>query len=509
MRFLTRLFNSQKRHADTSEGWSNFLGDARSATGISVNPDTAMRSSAVLSCVRVLAETVAGLPFITYRRTANGRERDTSLSIFQLLQARPNRYQTAFEFREMMMAHCLLRGNAYAQKVLDNRGNVTELVPLNPTRVTPILTLTGDVVYEVKTLNYETINLRAEDVFHLKGLATDGIVGVSPIGYARETVGLALAAEEFGARLFANDAKPGGILEHPGKLSDEAHNRLKQSWQTAHSGLQNAHKVAVLEEGMRWQRIGVSNTDSQFIESRKFQIEEIARIFRVPPHLIGHLEHATFSNIEHQALDFVQHTLLPWLRRWEQAITSRLFSDGERQTHYCEFLIEGLLRGDTQSRYSAYAVGRQWGWLSADDVRRLENMEPLPNQAGEKYLIPLNMIDAAAPLPAPAPVAEPMQQQRAIFLNPIIEQLVEKYAERVARNKKSVISQETIIIDGLLPTLRAYLNAAGKPGDDKTARAVASAFVEQWHNGTMDTLDSKVDGLILLLNSVEGMQNEQ
>jgi HK97 family phage portal protein len=465
-----------------------------------------MRCAAVLSCVRVLSETVAGLPFITYRRTSTGRERDPSLPVFKLLSSRPNRYQTAFEFREMMMAHCLLRGNGYAQKVFDGRGVLVELVPLNPTRVEPVLLPTGEVRFKVKTLDFQTIELGGEQIFHIKGLATDGIVGVSPITYARESVGLALATEEYGARLFKNDAKPGGILEHPGKLSDEAHLRLKNSWQSAHAGVQNAHKVAILEEGMKWTRIGVSSQDSQFIESRKFQIEEIARIFRVPPHLIGHLDHATFSNIEHQALDFVQHTILPWLRRWEQAISARLLSDEENQTHYTEFLVEGLLRGDIQSRYSAYAVGRQWGWLSADDVRRMENMEPLPSGAGEKYLVPLNMLDAAAD-PAQEPTA--VRHTEPQFLFPVVRQQVEKYSDRVAKSKKPFRSHEKVIIEGLVPVATAFLQASGKRHDADSTAAAVVRFVDYWDANPDDAVNTRTTSFVEILRTVEDSEDEQ
>lgn len=493
---LLKWLKPEKRYFESSSDWLSFFG-GETAAGTTVTPDTAITSTAVLACVRVLAETVAGLPFIVYRRTASGRERDTALSTYQLMHMKPNRYQTAFEFREMLMAHCLLRGNGYALKVYNGRGEVSELVPLNPTRVTPRLQDTGEVVYEFRDRAGQLLRYADTDIFHLKGLATDGLVGVSPITYARTAVGLALAAEEFGARVFANDAKPGGILQHPGKLSDDSHKRLKESWQQAHAGLKNAHKVAILEEGMQWQRVGVSNQDTQFIESRKFQIEEIARIFRVPPHLIGHLERATFSNIEHQSLEFVQHTLLPWLRRWEQAIATRLLDETERRTHYCEFLVDGLLRGDIQSRYSAYSIGRQWGWLSADDVRKLENMEPLPDGAGQQYLVPLNMVDAATEEQV---AEEPAAVRDATFLKPVLSQLVERYSDRVIRSKKSAKSQEKVIIDGLRPAVLAYLQALGDTRAEVRADEILLDFVGKWDSEGAKTVEGRVAEL---LSSVE------
>lgn len=489
---LLKWFRPEKRSFESSGDWISLFG-GESPAGPSVTPDTAITSTAVLACVRVLAETVAGLPFIAYKRIGSGRQRDSSLPAFQLLQGRPNRYQTAFEFREMLMAHCLLRGNGYALKVYNGRGEVSELIPLNPTRVSPKLLETGEVIYEFRDKMGQLVRYSDKDVFHLKGLATDGLVGVSPITYARTAVGLAIAAEEFGARVFVNDAKPGGILQHPGKLSDDSHKRLKESWQQAHAGLKNAHKVAILEEGMQWQRVGVSNQDSQFIESRKFQIEEIARIFRVPPHLIGHLERATFSNIEHQSLEFVQHTLLPWLRRWEQAVSARLLDETERQTHYCEFLVDGLLRGDIQSRYSAYSIGRQWGWLSADDVRRLENMEALPGGVGEQYLVPLNMVDAATDQ---AIAQEPQPKRDASFLRPVLAQLVERYSERVAKSKKSAKSQEKVIFDGLKPAVSAYLQALGDAQAEQRGEQILLDFIENWDAEGIQSDENRVEKLL-------------
>jgi hypothetical protein len=258
--------------------------------------------------------------------------------------------------------------------------------------------------------------------------------------------------------------------------------------------------VAVLEEGMKWQRIGISASDTQFIEARKFQIEEIARIFRVPPHLIGHLERATFANIEHQSLEFVQHTLLPWLRRWEQAISTRLMSEQESVSHYSEFLVDGLLRGDIQSRYSAYAVGRQWGWLSADDVRRLENMEPLPQNAGTDYLVPLNMIPAGTTPTDPPPV----RASSALALKPILRQLIERYSERVDATKKPLRSHEKVIFDGLIPTLRAFIEISGKTATDQDVRTCFDALLNKWESGDVADVDAKVEFVVGFIDAMKG-----
>ena len=245
--------------------------------------------------------------------------------------------------------------------------------------------------------------LTDDRVWHLRGLSNDGLDGYSPISLMRQAIGLSMAAEKFGAKFFGNDARPGGILLHPGQLGDEAAKRLTETWESRHGGLSGAHRVAVLEEGLSYKEIGIPPDDAQFLETRKFQVNEIARIYRIPPHMLADLERATFSNIEHQSIDFVTHTIRPWLVRWEQSIKQNLMVPADRDRYFAEFLVDGLLRGDTKSRYEAYAIGRQNGWFSADDIREMENLNPLPDGKGEEYLIPLNMIPAGS---APATVAE-------------------------------------------------------------------------------------------------------
>lgn len=530
MGFLNRIFSSSKRHVDPLNDpryFSDIIQSA-SATGISVTPDTARRCAAVLACVRVLSETIAHLPFVLYRRNGNGRVRETSHPLYELLHDTPNRWQTSFEFREMMMGHVLLRGNAYAQKIMDGSGQIIELVPLNPTKVTPKMTPEGDVYYEFRPGAGGTVYIPSDGMFHLKGFASDGLVGISPIAEARETIGLALAAEEFGARTFQNDAQPGGVLEHPGKLGEEAIANLRKSMNDQHSGVRNARKYMILEEGMKWTKVGMSPDDTQYIETRKFQLEEIARIFRVPPHLIGHLERATFSNIEHQGLEFVTHTILPWLKRWEQAIAQRLMTSSERRTYYSEFLVDGLLRGDITVRYQAYAVGRQWGWLSADDVRRLENMDVLPDGQGEKYLLPLNMIDAAkldeyllhGATPEPTNPADDAVEdadeedssddengssesqddsligQRSF--GPVFESVLQRYVERVDKSSKDFSEHRKVISEGLDPIVRGLLLLNENVDADAVSPKVVESFLDSW-NGQQRSVN-ELTGLIIRLS---------
>lgn len=372
-----------------------FTGGTKSATGVNVTPDRALQASAVYACCRVLSETIASLPLHVYKRLDRGKEKAVDHYLYPILHDAPNPEMTSFEFRETMMGHLCLRGNAYAEKVYDRAGRIKELWPLNPDRVTVARDkATKQLIYTV-TIPDEArkVELGSDRILHIRGLSGDGIIGYSPIKLARESIGLSLATEEYGARFFGNGSRPGGVLEHPGKLGTEARKNLKTSWEEMHKGLEQSHRIAILEEGLKWHQIGIAPEEAQFLESRQFQAVDIARIFRVPPHLVGILDRSTFSNIEQQSIDFVVNTIRPWLVRHEQAYKQRLF-DVDDVDHFAEFLIDGLLRGDIQSRYTAYSVGRQNGWLSADDIRELENMNPLPDGQGKTYLLPLNMVPA-------------------------------------------------------------------------------------------------------------------
>ena len=235
------------------------------------------------------------------------------------------------------------------------------------------------------------VTLQPSDVLHIPGLGFDGLVGYSPIAMAKNAIGMAIACEEYGAKFFANGAAPGGVLEHPGTIKDPQ--RVRESWQFTFGGSGNANKIAVLEEGMKYTPIGISPEQAQFLETRKFQINEIARIFRVPPHMVGDLEKSSFSNIEQQSLEFVKYTLDPWVIRWEQSIQRSLLSADEKSKYFVKFNLEGLLRGDYQSRMNGYAIGRQNGWMSANDIRELENLDRIPAEdGGDLYLINGNML---------------------------------------------------------------------------------------------------------------------
>ena len=387
--FLSRLFKT--RASPKNSSWfsppSFFFGT--SSSGKAVNEKTALQTTAVYACVRILAETIASLPFHTYRYTINGKEKAIEHPIYYLLHSEPNPEMTSFVFRETLMSHLLLWGNAYAQIIRDGRGRVLGLYPLLPNKVIVNRNQHGELVYQYEKEG-QTYFLRSYEVLHIPGLGFDGIIGYSPIDMAKNAVGMAIATEEYGAKFFANGANPGGVLEHPGVVKDPA--RIRESWNAVYQGSSNAHRVAVLEEGMKFQSIGIPPEQAQFLETRKFQLNEIARIFRIPPHMIGDLEKSSFSNIEQQSLEFVMYTLDPWVVRWEQAIQRALFTENEKRQYFVKFNVDGLLRGDYQSRMNGYAVGRQNGWLSANDIRELENLNRIPEDlGGDLYLINGNM----------------------------------------------------------------------------------------------------------------------
>ena len=370
----------------------------RTTSGKTVNERTALQTTAVYACVRILSETIASLPLHVYRYTEGGKAKDTEHILYTLLHDEPNPDMTSFVFRETLMSHLLIWGNAYAQIIRDRSGQVIGLYPLLPDQMSIHRSEKGKLYYvynryEEDNPNFQekgSIVLSQEEVLHIPGLGFDGLIGYSPIALAKNAVGMTLACEEYGASFFGNGANPGGVLEHPGILKDPA--KVRDSWNAVYQGTRNAHKVAVLEEGMSYKQIGIPPEEAQFLETRKFQINEIARLFRIPPHMVGDLEKSSFSNIEQQSLEFVKYTLDPWVVRFEQALKKSLLLPEEKKTHFIKFNVDGLLRGDYQSRMNGYAIGRQNGWLSTNDIRKLEELNPIPpEEGGDLYLINGNM----------------------------------------------------------------------------------------------------------------------
>lgn len=399
MGIFSGLFRSRDKPQNSTSGsaYRFFLGG--STSGKSVTERSAMQMTAVYACVRILSESIAGLPVHLYRYQDDGRkEKAVDHTLYRLLHDEPNPEMTSFVFRETLMTHLLLWGNAYAQIIRNGKGEVMALYPLMPNRMTVDRDEHGQLYYsyqmsssDAPTMKEGTVNLRPTDVLHIPGLGFDGLVGYSPIAMAKNAIGMAIACEEYGAKFFANGATPGGILEHPGTVKDPS--RVRDSWNAAFGGSGNANKVAVLEEGMKYTPISISPEQAQFLETRKFQIDEIARIFRVPPHMVGDLDKSSFSNIEQQSLEFVKYTLEPWITRWEQSINRALLSETEKSEYFVRFNVDGLLRGDYQSRMEGYATARQNGWMSANDIRELENLDRIPAEdGGDLYLINGNML---------------------------------------------------------------------------------------------------------------------
>ncbi len=398
MGIFSGLFKSRDKPTDSTVGsrYTFYMGS--STSGKTVTERSAMQMTAVYSCVRILAEAIAGLPLHVYRYNSDGgKEKAIDHSLYLILHDEPNPEMSSFVFRETLMTHLLLWGNAYAQIIRNSKGEVVALYPLMPNKMSVDRDENGQLYYQyLRSIDEvggksETVILKPADVLHIPGLGFDGLVGYSPIAMAKNAIGLAIATEEYGAKFFANGAAPSGVLEHPGTIKDPQ--RVREAWQSQFGGSQNSGKIAVLEEGMKYTPISISPEQAQFLETRKFQINEIARIFRVPPHMVGDLEKSSFSNIEQQSLEFVKYTLDPWVIRWEQSIMRTLLTPEEKKSYFVKFNLEGLLRGDYQSRMNGYATARQNGWMSANDIRELENLDRIPAEAGgDLYLINGNML---------------------------------------------------------------------------------------------------------------------
>ncbi len=478
---------AKRFHPSQDMDWSAIFGGQAAIAGMpapSIGESMALPS--VFACIRVLGETVAGLPLITYRETRNGgRERATNHPLYRVLRRQPNPEMTAFEFEELMTSHCAGWGNAYAQIILDGAGRVRELWPLRPDRMS-VERKGGEIRYTYLQQNGQEVPLAWWQVHHRRAMVMDGLTGMSPLRVAMLAVSLGMATEEFGARFFAQGAKPGFILSHPSQLTDKAWERLEARWNAG--GGENAHKVKIIEEGMTVEKIGIPPEEAQFLETRRFQAQEIARLFRMPPHKIGLLENATFSNIEHQAIEFVTDTIRPWLIRNEQAMYRDLLSENEQVAIYFEYLVDGLLRGDTASRYQSYSVARQWGWLSANDIRRMENMPPI--DGGDVYLQPLNMSPAGqfGDQAAAARTVDPT------WIAPLIEdrarRLVRREANDLRRKGASIARKDGDFGQWAAQFYDGWMSAAG----EELAATVAAAARATGRSETM--LSNAVHGAL-------------
>jgi len=367
-----------------------------SASGVTVTEKTAMQHGVVFACIKVLSEDIASLPLHIYKRLkGGGKERAINHPLYNLFRDMPNPEMTSFEYRQTKMVHLLGWGNHYSFIDRNQLGRVKGLWPMLPNKMS-VKREKGELLYFYeKTLDTgETVRIQypASDIWHTRGMGGNGIVGYSPIRQCAETIGLSMATQEFGARFFSNDARPSLVIKHPARLQDDVHKRLIKSWEKAYSGLANKHKTALLEDNMDIKEIGIPPQDAQFLETRKFQRSEIAGIYRMKLHKIADLDKATFSNIEHLGIEYVVDCIRPWCVNIEQSIKKQFLGPREGLNYFAEHLIDSLLRGDSVTRNQAYATARQWGWMSANDVREKENMNPI--KGGDVYLIPMNMIPA-------------------------------------------------------------------------------------------------------------------
>ncbi|THA78404.1 phage portal protein [Streptomyces sp. A0642] len=441
----------------TPEKWVEdwMRGGSVNSAGIRVDEDTALTYSPFFAGVRVLSEDVAALPLFLYERMQpRGKQRATDHPLYALLHDQPNPMMSAVQFKETLMGHAITWGNGVAYVVSNKRtGVVEELWPLRPDRLTIGVKRTGPGKFERRYRYDDDVNgihtvLLPHEVLHVAGLGFDGVQGYSVVTLAANAIGLGLATEHHGAKVFSNGAAPGGALSHPGNLSPEARRRMADDWENIHKGIDRAHRVAILEEGVSWQQVGVPNDAAQFLETRKLQVTEMARWLRLPAHKINDLERATFSNIEQQQLDYISSGLNIWLVRWEQAVLTQLLLPEERKQYYAEFLVDSLLRGDTLTRYQAYAIGRQWGWLSANDVRDKENENPV--DGGDDYLVPLNMVPAGRAAPARDSVAARWARIMRGRSGALRDKLADQYGPKIRESVDEVLALETERVTALL-----------------------------------------------------------
>lgn len=508
---LTRLMSRRALDENSGRGLIDKLRNpgAVTAAGVAVTPDTALTYSAVWACVRVLAEDVGSLPLILYRRLPRGgKERATDHPLYRLLHDAPNSEMSSMDWREAQMMNLCLWGNAHSQVRWNRGGRIVDLWPML-SRYMRLDRRDGMLRYISTDPAARASDLPASEMLHTRGMSTNGLVGLSPIALARQAIGLGMATERYGAAFFGNGARPGVVLMTQGELSDPAYERMKTSWSEAHSGVENAHRPAILEQGTTIETIGVPPEEAQFLQTRKFQVLEVARWYRMPPHKIGDLERATFSNVEHQGLDYVVNTLRAWLTRLEQAIARTLFTESERDVLFAEFLVDGLLRGDQKARYDAYAVARSWGWMSANEIRERENMNAIPG--GDAYLMPLNMTTASAPS---APPPDPQANDATRALAAVYRDAVERVARRAARDIGELARKHLAKGDvdafgrglaalgielreyaerAITPCVTAHATLSGAPAERIAPRA-ANDFAGWWIQMAIEMVRGMVDG---------------
>lgn len=445
---------SRRRQATGSAAAFGTVLDTTPVTaGVRVSERSALTLSAVWRAVALIASDTATLPFPVFERLERGKRRASDHPVYALLNRDANEVMSAMTLRETLEAHRLVWGNGYAEIERDGGGLPVALWPLDPRSTTPVLR--GRRLFYRVTLPERTVVLEPHQVFHVHGRTSDGVTGLSVIEHARQSLGVSIAAERFGGQFFANGSKPSGVLNYPGRLTPQGKENLAESWQKANSGLSNAERVAVLEEGTTWTQIGMPPGDAQFLETRQFGVVEVARWFGVPPHKLWDLGRATWGNIESLQIEYVTSGLLAELRRWETEAARKLFADDR---YFAEHLVEGLLRGDVGSRFTAYATARQWGWLSANDVRELENMNPVPG--GDAYLTPLNMVPSGGEPPRSGPAPRMRSTESRLRIAARFAPLIADADRRVAVEERRLVRDLLALVDaGQLSELADRLRA--------------------------------------------------
>jgi len=389
--------------ANPSQWLIDWVGGGETASGVRVNEQSALRHTPFWSAVRVISSTLAALPFLVYHRLdGGGKERVTEHRVYRLLHDRPNDYIDSLTLMETLQGHVLTYGNGYAEIQRDGAARPVALWPLLPNRTARKITKDGVPYYEVRLPAGGEVQLPDYNVLHIKGLGFDGYTGYNVVQYHKEAIAYGVAVKEYGARFFGNDASPGGVLEHPQQLGDKAFKHLVDEWERGHRGMSDKHRVAILEEGMKFNKTSVDPEQAQALDVQKFTVDDCARIFNIPPHKIGSMEFSKYNNVEHLQIDFVTQTMYYWFRKWEAECNYKLFMPSEHGRLFCELLVDGLLRGDIKSRYEAYNIGRTAGFLCVDDIREKENLNPLPDGKGQIFLEPLNMKAAGSPDPGKA-----------------------------------------------------------------------------------------------------------
>jgi len=429
---IAKLFETRSNLSKPAQWLVDAFAGGKSATGLSVTADSALKYTPVWAAVNIIAGAVGFLPFMVYRRLAGGGKEPAGDSrLYRLVHDRANPHMSAQEFREVIQGHALTWGNGYAEIERDNAARPVWYWPLRPDQTTPYLNERGDLFYEVRLTGGTLSYLPYRNVLHIKGLGGNGYQGYSVVRYHRESIGLGQAAEKYGGKFFGNSSTPSGILQHPKTLGDKARDNLRTEFEAMHRGLDQAQRTAILEEGMTWQQIGIPPEDAQFLQTRKFQVNDVARIFQIPPHMLAEMDRATFSNIEHQGIEFVVHTLMRWLKKWEHECNYKLFGEWTSGSTYTEFVVEGLLRGDTAARATFYREMHNNGFMTINEVRDKENMNPLPGKAGDMHFVnaalkPVEqmLLESKEPKPAepapdePEPDDDPLlAAQRALLLD--------------------------------------------------------------------------------------------